>query len=74
MRVKTPEKAAGIYTNMENGALLEELAVFIEEEGLAGREMIAYGELPGLHYLLDMQPALSTAPPHSDSYPALIHL
>lgn len=68
MRVKTPEKAAGIYTNMENGALLEELAVFIEEEGLAGREMIAYGELPGLHYLLDMQPALSTAWPDLDSY------
>lgn len=68
MRVKTPEKAAGVYTNMENGALLEELAVFTEEEGLAGREMIAYGELPGLHYLLDMQPALSTAWPDLDSY------
>lgn len=68
MRVKTPEKAAGVYTNMENGALLEELAVFTEEEGMAGREMIAYGELPGLHYLLDMPPALSTAWPDLDSY------
>lgn len=60
MRVKKPEKAAGIYTNQENGALLEELSDFIKEEGLTGRKMITYGELPGLFYLLDMPPALST--------------
>lgn len=68
MRIREPEKAAGVYTNMENGALLEELAAFIEEEGLTGRDMIAYGELPGLHYLLDMPPALSTGWPDLDSY------
>lgn len=68
MRVRTPEKAAGVYTNRENGALLEELVVFIEEEGLTGREMAAYGELPGLHYLLDMPPALSTGWPDLTSY------
>ena len=60
MRVTAPEKAAGVYTNLENGALLEELSDFIKEEGLTGREAITYGELPGLHYLLDMPPALST--------------
>lgn len=67
-RMELPKKAAGIYTNQENGALLEELALFIQEENLNGREMIAYGELPGLHYLLDMPPALSTAWPDLDSY------
>lgn len=67
-KVKMPEKAAGIYTNQENGVLLEELALFMQEERLNGREMIAYGELPGLHYLLDMPPALSTAWPDLDSY------
>lgn len=66
--VKTPEKAAGVYTTLENGALLEELSAFIEEEGLTGREMIAYDELPGLHYLLDMPPALSTGWPDLASY------
>lgn len=66
--VETPEKAAGVYTTLENGALLEELSAFIEEEGLTGREMIAYDELPGLHYLLDMPPALSTGWPDLDSY------
>lgn len=68
MCVKVPEKAAGICTNLENGALLEELSDFIKEEGLTGREMITYGELPGLHYLLDMPTALSTGWPDLDSY------
>lgn len=68
MRAELPQKAAGVYTNMENGALLEELSVFVKEEGLAGREAITYGELPGLHYLLDMPPALSTGWPDLDSY------
>ena len=68
MKVEMPEKAAGVYTNMENGALLEELALYVQEEGLSGRETIAYGELAGLHYLLDMSPALSTAWPDLDSY------
>lgn len=67
-KIRLPEKAAGVYTTLENGALLEELCAFIEEEGLTGREMIAYGELPGLHYLLDMPPALSTGWADLDSY------
>lgn len=67
-QIKLPEKAAGVYTTLENGALLEELCAFIEEEGLTDREMITYGELPGLHYLLDMPPALSTGWADLDSY------
>lgn len=68
MKVEVPEKAAGIYTNMENRAFLKELALFMQEEGLSGREAVTYGELPGLHYLLDMPPALSTAWPDLESY------
>lgn len=67
-KVELPKKAAGIYTNQQNGALLEELVLFAQEEDLSGREMIAYGELPGLHYLLDMPPALSTGWPDLTSY------
>lgn len=68
MKVEIPEKAAGVYTNLENGALIEELILYAQENGLRGREMIVYGELAGLHYLLDMPPALSTAWPDLDSY------
>lgn len=68
MRVEMPEKAAGVYTNLENGTLLGELAVFTREEELTSRELITYGELPGLSYLLDMPPALSTGWPDLTSY------
>lgn len=68
MRVKLPKKAAGVYTNRENGELLEELASFVQEEKQNGRAAITYGELPGLFYLLNLTPALSTAWPDLDSY------
>lgn len=68
MKVEIPEKTAGVYTNLENGALIEELALYVQGEGLSGREMIVYKELAGLHYLLDIPPALSTAWPDLDSY------
>lgn len=66
--VAVPKKAAGVYTNAENAALLEELRMFTEEEGVTGRTAITYGELPGLYYLLDMPPALSTGWPDLNSY------
>lgn len=66
--VKSPAKAAGMYTHQENGALLEELAVYASDAGLSGRKVILYGEIPGLGYLLDMPPALSTFWPDLDSY------
>lgn len=68
MRVTLPPKAAGIWTNRENGTLLEELVSFVKEEGLTGREVICYDELPGLSYLLDMPPALSNAWPDLSTY------
>lgn len=67
-RIEAPVKAAGIYTNQNNGELLEELAVYVQTAGLSGRQVICYGEVPGLGYLLDMPPALSTFWPDLDSY------
>lgn len=67
-RLTIPVKAAGIYTNQDNAACLEELAEYSQSEGLTGREVISYGELPGLGYLLDMPPALSTFWPDLPSY------
>ena len=66
--VNEPQKARGVYTTEENGALLEELAVYAQDAGLAGREAIFYGEIPGLGYFLDMPSALSTFWPDLDSY------
>ncbi|MCM1143655.1 MAG: hypothetical protein NC318_09080 [Blautia sp.] len=61
-------KAEGIYTNRENAELLSELARYAKEQELAGREVILYGEIPGLSYFLDMPPAISTSWPDLDSY------
>lgn len=63
-----PVKTKSIYTNQDNAAWLEELAEYTENAGLTGRELISYGEIPGLGYLLDMPPALSTFWPDLDSY------
>lgn len=68
MCVTAPSKAANVYTGQDNGELLQELALYAQEEELAGREAILYGEIPGLGYLLDMPPALSTFWPDLDSY------
>lgn len=68
MCITSPAKAANVYTGQDNGELLQEVAVFAEEEKLTGRNLITYGELPGLGYLLDMPSALSTFWPDLDSY------
>lgn len=68
MSITSPAKAANVYTGQDNGELLQELAVFVEEENLNGRNLITYGELPGMGYLLDMPSALSTFWPDLDSY------
>jgi hypothetical protein len=66
--ISTPAKAARVYTGEDNGEMLQEMAAFVETEELAGRALITYGELPGLGYLLDMPPALSTFWCDLDSY------
>lgn len=66
--VAEPPKAEGIYTNRENAECLSDLAVYARENGLNGKKVILYGEIPGLSYLLDMPGAISTTWPDLDSY------
>lgn len=67
-KLMAPAKAAGIYTNQDNAGWLSELAEYMEDAGLTGREVLLYGEIPGLGYLLDMPSALSTFWADLDSY------
>lgn len=67
-QVPLPEKVAGVWTNQEKSVLLEELVRFVKEEDLTGHNVICYGDIPGLSYLLDMPPALSTGWPDLTSY------
>lgn len=66
--VAEPPKAEGIYTNRENAECLSDLTVYVRENNLIGRQVILYGEIPGLSYLLDMPGAVSTTWPDLDSY------
>ncbi|MDE5934010.1 MAG: hypothetical protein K2H40_16220, partial [Lachnospiraceae bacterium] len=61
-------KVEGIYTNKENAELFLDLAAYAKQQDFAGREVILYGEVPGLSYLLDMPTAISTAWPDLDSF------
>ena len=74
-----------MYTTRENGESLAALAAFLNEnekenENTAetdpakedtdgNRKAIVFGDAPGLHYLLELEPALSTSWPDLDSYP-----
>lgn len=61
-------KTAGVYTTADNAAQLDELFEYAGKNGLAGRSVISYGDIPGVGYLLDMPPALSTYWPSLPSY------
>ena len=61
-------KAEGIYTTAYNAAAFSELVQYVKEQQFAGRDVILYGEIPGLSYFLDMPSAISTCWPDLDSY------
>lgn len=61
-------KVEGIYTNKENAELFLDLEEYARAQNFAGREVILYGEVPGLSYFLDMPTAISTAWPDLDSF------
>lgn len=58
----------GIVTNAELAEAVEELTAYIEGEGLSGRELILYGDIPAVSYILDMPSAISTTWPDLKSY------
>lgn len=60
--------AAGVRTTQQNAQELEKLYGFLEEEGLLEKEVLLYGDCPGLSFLFQMPFAISTAWPDLDSY------
>ena len=60
--------AAGMYTTAENAAELESLYAFLSENDLTDRTLLTFGGVPGLSYLFDMEPALSTTWVDLESY------
>lgn len=58
----------GMVTNELTAQSIESLTAFVEEEGLSDRSVILYGMIPGVSYMLDMPPAISTSWPDLESY------
>lgn len=61
-------KARGVVTTAYNNDTLLELKNCLEDNGLMDDEIITFGETPGISYLFDIDPAISTVWPDLDSY------
>lgn len=61
---------AGMFTTPDNAEELTALTALIQEKDLAGTKTLVFGSAPGLHYLLQLPPAIRTAWPDLDSYAA----
>jgi len=58
----------GMVTNAPLAEAVEGLTEYIEAEALSDKSVILYGQIPGISYMLDMPPAISTAWPDLASY------
>ena len=58
----------GMVTNAALAEAIDDLTEYVEEEGLSDRSVILYGRIPGVSYILDMPPAISTTWPDLRSY------
>ena len=61
----------GMKTRSLNADQLTGLLGYAGQNGLSGRQLITFGNAPGLHFLLDMPPGLTHAWPDLDTYPAV---
>lgn len=62
----------GMRTTSDNARSLSEISKYMKdnEASFGDRELILYGNIPGLSYILDRPSAISTTWPDLDSYPA----
>ena len=68
-KVTDNQVLAGMYTNSANADALSALSRFMEEREseYAGKELILYGNIPGLSYYLDRESAVFTSWPDLDT-------
>ena len=65
----TPKVLEGMYTTETNGEALQGLIQYMEEKDMKNREVILYGDCPGVSFILNMPFAIGTSWPDLDSYP-----
>lgn len=67
--IKNNQVLAGMHTTSDNAESLSGLSAFMEEKEAEykGKELILYGNIPGLSYYLDRKPAIFTSWPDLDT-------
>ena len=66
-RIMDIPKLSGMITTGENATRLSGLYRFLQEGAFSGKEVIAFGDIPGISYLFDLPPALFTTWPDLES-------
>lgn len=66
-RVDIP-KVSAMVTTSANAKALTELDAALSGNGLKGTQVLLFGNVPGLSYVFDLEPAISTTWPDLDSY------
>lgn len=65
---------AGMKTSEEHAQAIEGLTAYAEMQFVNGEELILYGNIPGVSYLLHMPPALTTIWPDLESFSAQLFM
>ena len=63
----TIPKLRGMHTTAYNAKQLDALYAFIADHQLTNQEVILFGDIPGLSYILDLEPAIFSTWPDLDS-------
>ena len=58
-KVENNDILKGVYMNEERAVWLSEITEYVRKEGLFGKEVILYGEIPALSFYLDMPSAFN---------------
>ncbi len=66
-------KADGMITTQYNAETLDELKAYLDTVDTANTKVILFGGIPGVSYLFDLEPAISTVWPDLDSYSTSIY-
>ncbi len=66
-QVTNNETLKGVWMSKERAGWMQEISEYVNTEGLAGRDVLIYGQIPALSYYLQM-PAAFNPWPDLDSY------
>ena len=61
-------KANGLVTTKENYDAIKELEICLKDNDLMQSKALVFGDVPGIPYLFDIEPAIDTTWPDLDSY------